>query len=137
MEEEVYLSCKEVAERYRVDVDSVRRWCRQKKLDAVALGGVWRITARSVDDCIADSTRHRRRGTSADDELLERLREQAIPSRPRTEIEALEWRLQSTRDPDEGSFLRWVLKRKPADNKKAEQEEEGPQEYYPNPNLDR
>lgn len=38
-----FYTCKEVAERYKVEVITVQEWIRQKKLSAIRIGNRYRI----------------------------------------------------------------------------------------------
>lgn len=42
----------EVAEWLRIEVDTVRRWCREHRVRAVKVGRDWRISEKSVLDLL-------------------------------------------------------------------------------------
>jgi len=48
-----YLTIKEVADRLRVSVSTVRKWIKQQGLPAVKPGGDWRIRSRDLDHWLA------------------------------------------------------------------------------------
>lgn len=43
-----FYTCKEIAERYNVKIDTVWQWIRQKKLSAIKLGKVFRIKEEAL-----------------------------------------------------------------------------------------
>lgn len=45
---EKFYICEEIAERYKVSVDVVWRWCREKKLPAIKIGSMYRISAEDL-----------------------------------------------------------------------------------------
>lgn len=51
-----YMTCREVASKCRVDGQTVRRWIREKKVQAFKTGGDhgrWRIHSGSLDEFLA------------------------------------------------------------------------------------
>jgi excisionase family DNA binding protein len=53
------LSVTQVADRLNVSPESVRRWIREGQLDAVLVGGAWRVLPEDVKAMIESGTRKR------------------------------------------------------------------------------
>lgn len=52
MENPKYLSPEDIAERYSIKADTVRKWIREGKLRAAKIGRVWRVEETDLDNFI-------------------------------------------------------------------------------------
>lgn len=52
MNKQKYLSPEEIANKYNVKADTVRKWIRERKIKAAKLGRVWRVLESDLDEFI-------------------------------------------------------------------------------------
>jgi excisionase family DNA binding protein len=54
---EQWYTLKEIAEKFKVTVQTIRNWIRQGKIRAIKLGGNWRISQSEVDNFTEESSK--------------------------------------------------------------------------------
>lgn len=55
MEHEKYYSPNEIAEKFNLKSNTVRKWINQGRLKAIKLGDVWRIPESALQEFISES----------------------------------------------------------------------------------
>ncbi|SPF51590.1 DNA binding domain protein, excisionase family [Candidatus Desulfosporosinus infrequens] len=55
MHDEKYYSPNDIAEKFNIKADTVRKWINQGKLKALKLGDIWRIPESSLDKFIKEN----------------------------------------------------------------------------------
>ena len=57
MDEQKYYSPNDLAEKFNIKSDTVRKWINQGKLKAIKLGDIWRIPESALDKFIKESNK--------------------------------------------------------------------------------
>ncbi len=57
MDEEKYFSPNDIAQKYNIKADTVRKWIKQDKLKAIKLGDIWRIPESALEKFIEENNK--------------------------------------------------------------------------------
>lgn len=55
MNEEKYYSPNDIAKKFNIKADTIRKWIKQGKLRAIKLGDIWRISETALQDFIKNT----------------------------------------------------------------------------------